>query len=284
MVRSSLSLPALRCSDDAGPCDITIVEGQVEHPTGDEIVAGSADDLRFRDPLGYFRAERGQRLTIEFDPAMPAEAVPLLVGRALGYIFLQRGHLVLHGSGALLDGSAMLFCGDPGRGKSTLTAACVASGQQLICDDVAVIDQTNPLRPQLRAGLPVIRQWPDALRATGGDPAVVEPLVPGHDKRLRSVDDQQFCDDTSPLAAILLLEAGEPRCEQLPTAQAAIELVRHSYTRHTLRAAIGQTRHLDLVARLAEAVGVFRLFVPRNLERLAEAVTTVRQIAATLRD
>lgn len=94
--------------------------------------------------------------TIDLDPAPgtdPHEALPFVLGTCLGVLLVQRGGLVLHGSGvADAQGRAYVFCGRSGIGKSTLAAALCQSGTGFVNDDVCSVSLTE-------TGAPVI--WPD---------------------------------------------------------------------------------------------------------------------------
>ena len=56
----------------------------------------------------------------------------------LGFIMLQRNMVAIHGGGVIeMDNKAVIFTGDRGAGKSTLTTALRRKGYKFISDDVA---------------------------------------------------------------------------------------------------------------------------------------------------
>ena len=57
----------------------------------------------------------------------------------LGFIMLQRDMVAIHGGVIEMDNNAVIFTGDRGAGKSTLTTALREKGYKSISDDVAGI-------------------------------------------------------------------------------------------------------------------------------------------------
>ncbi|MGA2163110.1 MAG: hypothetical protein ABSH36_01420, partial [Solirubrobacteraceae bacterium] len=63
---------------------------------------------------------------------IPAQALPLAA--------TLRGLEVLHASGVVVGGRALLFAGAPGAGKSSLAAALLCRGAQLLSDDTVALE------------------------------------------------------------------------------------------------------------------------------------------------
>ena len=67
----------------------------------------------------------------------------------------------LHAAMAHVDGSAVLFPGDPGAGKTTLLVAGLERGWQMLCDDLSLLDlETSQIVPMprpigVRLGVPL---------------------------------------------------------------------------------------------------------------------------------
>ncbi len=78
----------------------------------------------------------------EWATLIPAQALPLAA--------TLRGLEVLHASGVVVDGRALLFAGAPGAGKSSLAAAFLYRGAVLLSDDtVALESRDGALSPTL---------------------------------------------------------------------------------------------------------------------------------------
>ena len=102
----------------------------------------------------------------------------------------RRDYLQLHASSVEIGGRAMILVGDPGSGKSTLTAGLLSNGWSYLCDEFALIDpETRLIHPYPRAlcikepsfpvidslGLPLCRKTP-YQKATKGRVAFLNPL------------------------------------------------------------------------------------------------------------
>lgn len=70
----------------------------------------------------------------------------LLAGTVSAFLLALRGHTALHASAVAIDGTAVAFVGQSGRGKSTLAALLCVHGAALVTDDVLTIDTEVPVR------------------------------------------------------------------------------------------------------------------------------------------
>ena len=102
----------------------------------------------------------------------------------------RRDYVQLHASSVEMGGRAMILVGDPGSGKSTLTAGLLSRDWSYLCDEFALIDpETRLIHPYPRAlcikepsfpvidslGLPLCRKTP-YQKATKGRVAFLNPL------------------------------------------------------------------------------------------------------------
>ncbi len=115
-----------------------------------------ADGVRFRFGNAVFDTFEGER--VEWHSASSTEMPAAFYGTVAALILAWRGLVPLHGSAVALDGQAVLIAGKPGAGKSTLCAALVRSGSQLVSDDLSV------LLPLPRAGVPMLQPGRPAIR------------------------------------------------------------------------------------------------------------------------
>jgi HprK-related kinase A len=132
----------------------------------------------------------------------------------------RRDFVQLHASSLEIDGQALIFPGDPGSGKSTLTAGLLARGWSYLCDEFALIDpSTLCIRPFPRAlcmkeasfpavdrlGLPLCRKTPYHKTAKGRvaflNPLDVRPDVVGRPARVRWVVFPEYRADATPALA-----------------------------------------------------------------------------------
>lgn len=74
-------------------------------------------------------------------PAGNPDYIPIIVpGTIIAFILSMRGECVLHASAVEVDGSAVIFIGASGQGKSTMAAMLCADGGLLITDDVLPVE------------------------------------------------------------------------------------------------------------------------------------------------
>ncbi|MDP2901861.1 MAG: HprK-related kinase A [Methylovulum sp.] len=87
-----------------------------------------------------------------FKPLPASQAYPFFewgLNWCIGAHIFQ--YMLLHAAVVEKNGCALILCGEPGAGKSTLTAALVNRGWRLLSDEMAVIDlQTHELIPIVR--------------------------------------------------------------------------------------------------------------------------------------
>ena len=86
--------------------------------------------------IGMFRISSGK--LIEYMKTVDVEASELeqwLLNYCISIIMIQRGRIVLHGSGLLYNGSMILISGESGSGKSTLADALLEEGMGFAADD-----------------------------------------------------------------------------------------------------------------------------------------------------
>lgn len=94
----------------------------------------------------------------------------LLTGTVMAFLLTLRGNTLMHASAVGIDGRAIAFIGQSGRGKSTIAALMCASGATLVTDDVLVVRADDP--PTCVGGAPELRLRPNAASiAHGYDPA-----------------------------------------------------------------------------------------------------------------
>lgn len=182
-----------------------------------------------------------------------------LVATALPLMLSERGDLVLHASGVVAsDGRGVLFCGPPGRGKSTIAAALADAGHGVIGEDGIALTfgpDGQPIAWPGPAGIRLSRS-PSGPKRTEPIPAALETTEP------------------VPVAAIVLLDPrgdDEPRCERLPGTTALALLTPHA----VYAGAAGLPRAFSQLARLATTVPVHRACMPDDLNAAPAAARTL---------
>jgi hypothetical protein len=207
---------------------------------------------------------RGREIAVQSSPTLPIETLQTyLVGAALGVAVVQRGRLVLHASAVRFGSSVTLFCGDAGAGKSTLAGALVASGGELVGDDVLPVS-VDPGEIRVGPGLPLVKLWPDSASLLGLDPTEI-PILDPLTGKLRYDLHASHVDHPVGLNAVVVLRDGESReLERLSESSAMLSLIANTYAASALHAGGLSARHFADVTALASRVPSWVLTVDRS--------------------
>lgn len=206
-----------------------------------------------------------------------AEVALFFEGSVAGAIAWINGFVPLHASAIVHDGRVHAFTGTSGAGKSTLAAALAAHGMTLFCDDVLVLDLSDPAQIVALPGPRRLKLWSDAIELTGRRAGGT--VRPGLDKHYVT-DGVDWADDALPLARLYCLEdSGSRPAAVLPIV--GIErfaAVQHAYYRpHFCAALAGQEEYFRAVTRVANGIDIASFRRPRDVARFAQDVELVVQ-------
>ncbi|MBT5873730.1 MAG: hypothetical protein HOH43_09940 [Candidatus Latescibacteria bacterium] len=179
-VASDIALPAAALGD-AVP-DVYIRYGKVPQELDKTTFQNrqyqiTQNCILVRKRAARFLVCRGSQITI--DPAPQAtEAVILyrLLQVPLMALLYQRRRIVLHGSAICVDGKAVVFMGQSGRGKSTLAAAFRSRQYPLLSDDICVVSLASTGKLLVVPGYPQIKIHRETARQIGISVDDLEPL------------------------------------------------------------------------------------------------------------
>lgn len=173
----------------------------------------------------------------------------------------HRDYVQLHAATLETGGQALILPGEPGSGKSTLTAGLLARGWSYLCDEFALIDPDRlAVHPFPRAlcmkepsfgvvdglGLPLHRKTP-YHKPTKGRVAFLNPLDVRADVRGRA---SRVCWVIFPN----YVAGATPTLKVLSRSQAAFELTRLCFNFH-----VHQARGVAVLADLARGADCYRL-------------------------
>ena len=197
-----------------------------------------------------------------------------LLGQVLSFSLISLGREPLHCTAVVIDGEAVGFLGDCGYGKSTVGAAFVSRGFQLLTDDVLALDARDGTWAA-HAGPPRLKLFPSVaqkvLARTQGT-----LLNADTSKLVLKLSADEACTQAVPLRALYVL--GDPGRKTAP-AQARIaiaplhgeaaflEVIRATFNLIRLdRARLAN--HFTIASRLAGDIPIRRLTFPRGLRLL----------------
>jgi hypothetical protein len=284
---SALPLPELQPSAEV-TADVSIRIDHLEwSPDGfaaDELCfeIGPREAHFFWAQVGKFRVANGREITIEPCAGVEERLLRLpLLGTIFAVLLHQRGELVLHASAVSLNGEAVAFVGNKGRGKSTMAATLYGLGHQLLADDVVALRMDQEGRPVVLPGFPQFKLYPEAaFSSLGKDRGHLSELAEGYEKCGRRITDR-FAQEPIPLKRIYVLGVGtEPSIKEMDSQASLLALISNSYVaRFGKQLLFGEeaSLHLRKCAQLMDHVKVFRLERPGDLHLLHSVARMVEE-------
>ncbi|MDB8558241.1 hypothetical protein [Turicibacter sanguinis] len=152
--------------------DVLIEVGQVSAEIHERIEEGRGSSytnesmwFHIKEIATYWMRD-GNLISIELcDEANLQMAKQYLLGSCLGMIMLQRNMIAIHGGTIVFDGKGVIFTGDRGAGKSTITSALRLKGYPFVADDVSSVEAGPP--HFIHPGFPQQKLCQDTMRKLG---------------------------------------------------------------------------------------------------------------------
>jgi len=183
----------------------------------------------------------------------------------------KQGKLVFHASAVEIDGGAIAFVAESGRGKSTLAASFASDGFRFLTDDGLIVEPAAQGHVVLPSH-PSIRLWEDSEAALIAPATISAPALHFTAKsRFLAGEQLAFCDEPRPLHRVYFLgdgAAADIEFQRLTGSEAMVEWVMHSFLLD-VEEKPRLASHFDQVARLANGTTHYRLDYPRRYEDLA---------------
>ncbi len=283
VIQSELELPELDVCEGASP-DVTIKSARLSRALpspelGAAFVYGDRVQQLDWAVVGKFDIRGCSEIRVDANPGVPPEIVRLpLLGPVLAFLLHLRGFLVLHASAVLVGEAGVGFMGDKMAGKSTTAGAMVSDGCPLLTDDVMAISFAD--QPLVAPGFPQMKLSDKSSAAVALTQAQRSQIdFPGFEKQPHLIR-KQFHRSPVPPRRLYVLQRGEtPKVEALTVPEAFQAITRFSYLiRYGSEALTGAAaaRFMQQSAELAKSGIVKRLTIPDDLDRLEEAVQTIR--------
>lgn len=153
---------------------VNIKNGVMSKEIKDDILNGSKiklskDKIWFHIPnIATYCISNGNEIIVEVVKEADMQLMKVyLMCSCLGFIMLQRNMVAIHGGVIEMDDKAVIFTGDRGAGKSTLTTALRQKGYNFISDDVASIEIDKV--PYVMPGFPYQKLCESAMDKFGYD-------------------------------------------------------------------------------------------------------------------
>jgi hypothetical protein len=229
--------------------------------------------LRFPGLADFTVSFTGLDVTATPVPGVSPQAVEhLYLNQVLPLALSKQGQLVFHASAVDIDGSAVAFMGESGKGKSTLAAGFATGGYRFLTDDGLMVEACGS-GYQVMPSHPSIRLWQDSVAALIAPDTPTAPALEFTSKsRFLAGDRIAFCDSPRPLRRVYFLGDGSASAitfHRIKPAEALIELVKHSFLLDIEERAM-LAAHFDELSGLASLPIYYRLDYPRRYEDLAK--------------
>lgn len=183
----------------------------------------------------------------------------------------HQGELVVHAGAVVVDGAAVLFLGESGRGKSTLTASFLAEGETVLSDDGIIV--TGSERGVIaEAVYPGVRLLPDSLSALF-DASVPTKEVAHYATKRRIAPDWRMSGSKYPVALLIFLsepdDSGLISLLPVSAAEACMGLVSKSFALNPSDKNRARAR-IEQAARVANTLPAYALSYPRKMSSLPQ--------------
>ncbi len=198
-------------------------------------LATSGDGFLLRFPgLADFVISRDTRRIAAWPPRKPTTrpCIHLLLDQVLPRLLGHLGRLVLHASAVEVDGRAIAFAGQTGRGKSTLAASLHQAGCPLLCDDALIVaageEHPRPAHLSRAAAVAVLggcHRPPHPAR--GADGPLLRQAPARGSRRMRT--GAAAAGGALPARTAPQDDAGQIEVTRLSARDACIELIRYSF-------------------------------------------------------
>jgi hypothetical protein len=253
--------------------DVTVrrgrVPGSLDGATADGVLWAAAPGRFWLEVpgVGRYLASEGVELTIDLFPgAEPADVVRFARMTPLAALCYQRGIVAWHAATAIRNGEAVILAGDSATGKSTLLAALLARGWEMLGDELAPVTVQGDGAVTVLPTGGEVRLWPDAIELL--DPA--------------SRADAAACRE-APIRAIWRLELHNGSETEVATDEgldrfdAVGRLAYHGRIAHAL---LDRAAYLELAASVATNIPHHRLRRPRGRWTVAELADLIERDSA----
>ena len=217
--------------------------------------------------VGRFYVRDGNR--IEYAPDEKADSPTLelyMNGSVYGAILHQRRILPLHGSSFTFNDSGVMFCGDSGAGKSSLTTSFCLNGAGFLTDDVTPILFEGE-KPRIWPKTGKVKLWDDSLQQFEKEKNELTKIRPEDEKFYFPVESNKV--QSHALNIILILQVTDSKDVAFAPVQkveAFSYLHREIYRREYLFAMPeAEAAYLKQISSICEYVSIIRIQRPGSI-------------------
>lgn len=250
----------------------------------------SKEEVYFHiDDVATYRVTKGN--LIEFEPCENADPYILrvfLMCSCLGFIMIQRDSVAIHGGTIVINNEAIIFTGDRGAGKSTLTTALRLKGYPFISDDIAAIEIKDSI-PVVKHGFPYQKLCSSAMDNLGYDKEKYFSFMSDTEVKYLVDAHNDFIYEDTRFFALCELSVGnveEVQIEEIKGAEKLDKLISNRYRMEFVQAMGGMTPVVfKTFLDIAKDIKVYKIIRPKGqftvdkqIELLEEKICLLKKV------
>ena len=197
----------------------------------------------------------------------------------LGFIMLQREMVAIHGGVIEMDNKAVIFTGDRGAGKSTLTTALREKGYKFISDDVASIKIDKV--PFVMPGFPYQKLCESAMNNFGYDKEDYTSFMSDKEVKYIVPAKDQFVYEEKELTSMVKLTVGdvdEVTIEELTGSEKLNNIIENIYRGEYLKYLGGMNpQYFKKCIDIAKNIRFFKITRPANKFTVDEQIELIER-------
>ena len=265
---------------------VNIKNGIMSNEIKDDILKGihiklSKDKIWFHiDNIATYCITNGNNIEIEVCENADMQLMKVYVMcSCLGFIMLQRDMVAIHGGVIEMDNKAVIFTGDRGAGKSTLTTALREKGYKFISDDVASIKIDKV--PFVMPGFPYQKLCESAMNNFGYDKEDYTSFMSDKEVKYIVPAKDQFVYEEKELTAIVKLTVGdvdEVTIEELTGSEKLNNIIENIYRGEYLKYLGGMNpQYFKKCIDIAKNIRFFKITRPANKFTVDEQIELIER-------
>lgn len=286
IVESQVVLPELIVADyrETENIDVKVTYGTMPEAIRQYIDEGQTYGFEKADmwfsvgKVAHYHITKGDSIVVEpCENADKGQVKAFLLGTAFGLLLIQRDNLAIHGGTILINDKAVVFTGDTGAGKSTMTAAFREKGYGFLADDVSVVGQADGGINIIYPGYPQQKLCRDAVENMGLSPKDYVMIDDDRDKYIIPARDS-FIHMPIPIGAIVELSIGEgERLEisEVLGSEKIIILMKNIYRIEATRFAGLSKEYFSKCLGVVKNVPIYRIKRPKGRNTIQEQIMLV---------
>ncbi|MDW3196131.1 MAG: hypothetical protein R8G66_27410 [Cytophagales bacterium] len=200
-----------------------------------------------------------------------------LLGTVLSFLLLNKSQFPIHASAISTDEGAILFMGHSGVGKSTTATLMMRAGFPIISDDVCLIELQKE-QAWVSYAFPQVKLWEEST-AYFNIPTKELEIVSNERAKYKVPLTKKVTQNSFPIKAIFEIDFNDQlkgiQIRSKTTMDKLQALLKHTYRHHAVKILGLEKAHFEYCSKLIEAVPIYHLQRPKDLNLLDELVDRV---------